>query len=330
MFSVGIDIASEKHEVALYSQECGIIERFSIKNSQEGFQKLITKTNSLSPKRFSLESSGPYGKALERFLIRNNYDVRVFPPLKVYRFKNLQKEYLKTDSFDAEVIAKLGASEFAENEPKAEMSRYGQHKMILHHLFRMKRELASLKNKIHALTAQQDGDSFLLGLLTDQMKFLKNKIAQTEKLVYPQIMGEAESQKEIGFLTSIPGIGLKTAITFLVEIENIKKFPSVERLVGFVGWYPKISQSGKYLNPSPKMVKKGSRYLRKMLFMASLAAVRHNLAMRNLFNKKISQGKKKKQALINVGGKLLRIMWGVLKNQTLYSENRIFIQPLTT
>jgi len=46
-------------------------------------------------------------------------------------------------------------------------------------------------------------------------------------------------------LLSIPAVDPKTVATFLEEVgDNISRFSSANKLIRFVGWYPKISESG--------------------------------------------------------------------------------------
>jgi len=46
-------------------------------------------------------------------------------------------------------------------------------------------------------------------------------------------------------LLSIPGVDPKTVAALLGEVgDDVSRFSSANKLIGFVGWYPKISESG--------------------------------------------------------------------------------------
>jgi hypothetical protein len=58
--------------------------------------------------------------------------------------------------------------------------------------------------------------------------------------------------------------------------------------------------------------------------MAAVACLRHNPEMKNLYHKKLSQGKTEKQALICVSKKLLQIMLAMLKSGEPYNPLRVY------
>jgi len=61
--------------------------------------------------------------------------------------------------------------------------------------------------------------------------------------------------------------------------------------------------------------------------MAAVSAIRHNPEMRTLYNKKISQGKTRQQALIYVAKKLAQMMLAMLKSGQEYKPERVFVPP---
>jgi len=123
-------------------------------------------------------------------------------------------------------------------------------------------------------------------------------------------------------LLSIPGVGPNTVACVLSEIGDISRFSSCTSFIGFVGLYPRIEQSGSSLNKA-RLTSKGSRLLKHALYLASVACLKHNPYLRNVYRNKISQGKAPKQALIVVARKLASIMYSMLKNNTAYDLNRL-------
>ena len=128
-------------------------------------------------------------------------------------------------------------------------------------------------------------------------------------------------------LLSIPGVGPKTVAAFLGEVGgDVTRFSSANKLIGFIGWYPRISESGESKNLHPKMSKKGPSALRASLYMAAVASLKHNPYLRSVYHRKISEGKESKQALISVGKKIISIMYSMLKYEADYDPQRIFFQ----
>lgn len=126
-------------------------------------------------------------------------------------------------------------------------------------------------------------------------------------------------------LFTIPGVGLKT-IAAVLSTTGTKgeAFPTATHYIGYIGYFPKIHQSGDTTKDN-KIVKRGPKYLRWALYMAAVASLLHNVEMRTLYYKKISQGKTKKQALVYVAKKLAHIMLSMLKSGQPYRPERVFV-----
>ena len=145
--------------------------------------------------------------------------------------------------------------------------------------------------------------------LNAEIKALKHDITALSK----QILA-------VDLIKSIPGIGETTAPTLIAEIGDINRFSNAKQLVAFCGIDPSVRQSGKFVGTKNKFTKRGSKHMRKALFIAATVAVRKgkngkcvNPVIHDFYQKKI-QTKAKKQALGAVMNKLVRIIYSVLKN----------------
>ena len=88
------------------------------------------------------------------------------------------------------------------------------------------------------------------------------------------------------------------------------------------GIYRTIYQSGTSVNGSGKICKMGMGQMRKILFMGSLTAIRHNLACKKLFERLVEKGKPKKVALVAVMNKLIKQAFAVGTKLENYSETK--------
>jgi len=166
-----------------------------------------------------------------------------------------------------------------------------------------------------------------LRIIIDEIQFLKNKIKEIEDKIEEILSFNNEPSSPQKRLLKISGVGPKTVAAFLGEVGgDVSRFSSANKLIGFIGWYPKISESGESKNLHPKMSKKGPSALRASLYMAAVASLKHNPYLRSLYHRKISEGKESKQALICVGKKILSIMYSMLKYEADYDPQRIFFQ----
>ena len=139
---------------------------------------------------------------------------------------------------------------------------------------------------------------------------------------------EQDSKKEmpmlsftIDILCSIPGIGLLTAATIVGEVGDFSAFSKADKLVAFSGIDPSINQSGQFEGTKSKMSKRGSRFLRRVLFTSALANIRkkrdgkeNNPVLYEYYRKKCLS-KPKKVALGAVMRKLVAIIFAIMRDK---------------
>lgn len=139
-----------------------------------------------------------------------------------------------------------------------------------------------------------------------------------EKKEIIKILSRSVNKDLIDLLMTIPGIGLQTAIAALLYIGDISRFKSAKKLSSFFGLIPVFNQSGDCVKGS-KISKKGNRHMRRVLFMAAKTAVK-NKYFKELFNFYKTKNNNYYFALTCVMHKLLRIIFGVLKNNKSFDE----------
>lgn len=114
-FYVGIDVSKFKHTVAIIDQNGEIRKKsFDISNSREGFSSLLNELGLLGQKeqiKIGMEATGHYMNCLVRCLISNGYQVQIYNPSLISKFRDSESVNLaKTDNLDAMLIAKYVAT----------------------------------------------------------------------------------------------------------------------------------------------------------------------------------------------------------------------------
>lgn len=183
------------------------------------------------------------------------------------------------------------------------------------------------RNSIYSGRARQ-ARGLTLKLLVQELDSvlaaLQEVKAEIEKIFTPD--GENGSFPGENLLT-IPGVGKKTAASFMaVAGFNGENFPSGVELVGYIGYFPRISQSGNS-QWRPVISSQGPRFIRHSLYIAAVSCLRHNLELKSLYNRKVSQGKSPKEAIICVAKKLAHLMLSLLKTGEDYRPERVFVPP---
>jgi len=118
-------------------------------------------------------------------------------------------------------------------------------------------------------------------------------------------------------IKSIPGIAERSAVNLLSVIGDINRFDSAEKMVSYFGLYPVLSESGD-LKKRPKLCKKGNKLVRKTLFLCVLNAIKRDPYWIKLYQRLLDRGKSKMSAICALMAKMLRIIFGVLNNGTMY------------
>lgn len=112
MLYVGIDVAKNKHDLAVINEYGEIlIKNFRFQNTYQGFDELKSCLKQLntptSEIQIALEDTGHYAYNLTAFLQKQNYHVFTYNPLLVKEFvKSLTLRKTKTDVKDALIIAR--------------------------------------------------------------------------------------------------------------------------------------------------------------------------------------------------------------------------------
>jgi len=117
-------------------------------------------------------------------------------------------------------------------------------------------------------------------------------------------------------LISLPGIGFLTAMTFLAQIGDIRRFKQLDNLCDYIGLVPMMKGSGPKLYTG-KLINRGRKELKIMIIEAAWDAVRMDPALMAKFNELIMRMNKNK-AIIRIARKLVSRMRHVLLYQESY------------
>ncbi|WP_017688385.1 IS110 family transposase [Paenibacillus sp. PAMC 26794] len=150
----------------------------------------------------------------------------------------------------------------------------------------------------------------LLGMVS----LLLTMIRQLDELE-KQMEDMAASLPEVELVKSIPGIGTKLAAAIVAEVGDVRQFSDAKQLVAFAGLDPGIFSSGKFTATSTRITKRGSKRLRRSLYLAVQCGMRKNAnaRIRSYYEKKRKEGKPYKVAVIACANKLLHHIFAILQ-----------------
>lgn len=123
-------------------------------------------------------------------------------------------------------------------------------------------------------------------------------------------------------ILSLPGIGAVTCGVFLGELGNPGHFKDPREIVKYAGYDPKENDSGLYTGR--KIIsKKGRWLLRKYLYFMAMRVVHRTVFFKKYYENK-QQGTirplKKKEALCAVVIKLIRVIFALMRDRRMFTE----------
>jgi len=129
---------------------------------------------------------------------------------------------------------------------------------------------------------------------------------------------QGKIQGDMDILTSMKGIGEKSAVNFLIEIGgDIKQFESHKKVIAMAGLDPALYQSGK-IDRKGRISKRGNRHLRRVIWLMTTKVIQFNERFKQYYLKRIKDGLPYKKAVLATAHKLVRVMFAMLRNKTLF------------
>lgn len=313
----GVDISKDVFDV--YGNKSGHCQ---FKNDGAGFKALLKHL----PLQclVVMEATGYYHYRLAQFLYKNAVAVSVVNPLSVKRFIQMKLAKVKTDKGDAKAICEYAQMN---NVPLYNALTDVQSECL--QLFRLLdsflKHRTATKNKLHGEDALGIPSKVVYRSLKRNRKHLDKEISGIEERILSLV--RKDQHRQLTLLTSIPGIGLKTALFLIVITDGFSKFENASQLCSYVGITPTIRESGSSVRGRSRISKVGNRKLRNLLFLCSFNACKHNSACKAIYERIVNKGKSKKLALIAVANKLLRQAFAIAKSGRPYDETYVSVLP---
>jgi transposase len=145
---------------------------------------------------------------------------------------------------------------------------------------------------------------------------LKKQIERLDLLIEEHIEQSPELSAKAAKLTSISGVGARTAALLLAQLPELGELNRRE-VAALVGVAPFNRDSGRMRGK--RTIYGGRRPVRQGLYMAALVAARHNPILRNFYQRLRAAGKPAKLALTATMRKLLIVLNSALKPDLKYA-----------
>ena len=121
-------------------------------------------------------------------------------------------------------------------------------------------------------------------------------------------------------LLSIKGLGVVTVAGLIGEVGDFKKFDTHDEIMKLAGFDLYEVSSGQHRGQR-HISKRGRALMRKLLYFAAINVVRSQGIMHARYQQMLDRGMAKPKALIAISRKLLRLIFALARDNTMYIQN---------
>jgi transposase len=248
---------------------------------------------------------------------------------------------VKTDAVDARTLVRLLTAGFL-----PEVWQGGEGTQALRRQVSRRRQLIKqrtrAKNQVHAVLMRnlagkppmsdvfgRRGRAWLAGLALPvderatlegclrEIDFVDGELAVVQRALAEAALASPECRR----LMTIPGIDATTAVVVMGAVGDIRRFPSAQQLVGYLGLDPRVRQSGNEPARHGRISKQGASAARHALVEAAWVAGRSSGPLR-AFAERVRARRGVNIATVAVARKLAVLCWHMLTREQDYAFAR--------
>jgi len=254
-------------------------------NDKKGIAKLCRLMKKVKPALITFEATGGYEMPLYIALCEAELPAAPANPRQARDFAKATGKMAKTDVLDARIIARFASVMLPEPRPIPDSQKI---KEIIARRTQLVQMIVAEKNRLHV--ARED----IKKRTNAHIKWLEEELDDTDKELAQNISDNPEWQKKRDLLQSTPGVGSAFAITLLADLPELGDLNRRE-IGALVGVAPLNRDSGTWRGK--RVVWGGRATCRAALYMAALAATKHNPVIKQFYERLLERGKVKKVAL---------------------------------
>jgi transposase len=308
---IGVDVSQDHLDV--HVRPATLRRRFA--NTADGIAELIAWVRPHAAGRIVFESTGPYQKAAVGALLAQGLPAVVVNARCVRDFAKAMNYLAKTDKIDAGVIAhfaEVAATTVRPLEPQEIRDLrelYDRRGQLVH-------MLAMEKNQRHSAAVAQ-ASAEVLRSIDQHIAYLKARIDKLEERMDQLVEGCATFRARDEILRTVTGIGPQVSRTLLAYLPELGS-TSRQRITALVGLAPFNDDSGDHTGQ--RHIRGGRSKVRRGLYQAAVAAIRHCPRMKAVYAALKARGKASRVALIAVARKILVLANAMIRDMTPYKD----------
>ena len=301
---VGIDVSKAVLDIAVAPTG----EAWSVANSTEGMQELVSKLGEISPKLIVLEATGGLERRAVAALAGASLPVVAVNPRQVRDFAKAMGQLAKTDAIDAAVLALFADRIRPQIRPLRDEETQELEALVVR-----RRQVVDMitaeKNRLMAAPPSKR----VRTAIGKTIKWLQKQLEEIDRDLDNSVKGSPIWREKDDLIQSVPGVGKvlsRTLLSLVPELGTLGK----KQLAALVGVAPLNWDSGQ--QRGRRSVWGGRAHVRAVLYMSALVAARFNPVIRAFHARLIAAGKLPKVALVACMRKLLTILNAIVRDRT--------------
>lgn len=305
---VGIDVS--KHEL-----ETGMLpgsRTWKTTNDDQGIAELAMQLIEIRPTLVVVEATGGLERKVHAVLEETGLAVCVINPRRVRNFAKAMGILAKTDSIDALVLAQYAQSLRPEPRPGKDKQTRELEALVMRRT-QLVDMLTAEKNRRKAAPKRVQGS------IKGHIAWLEKCLKEIDKDINNFIKAMPIWREKDEIIQSAPGAGPVLAagsMALLPELGALNR----RKIGALVGLAPFNRDSGTF--KGRRCIWGGRAAVRRILYMATLAAIRCNEVIRRFYQRLIENGKERKVAITACMRKFLTILNAMVRNGTRWDPQR--------
>jgi transposase len=328
-YYIGIDVSKLTLDVTIV-EKCNDINKsihYKIENNKKSISEFVKQRLGSYPCEeilFCFEDTGIYSLPLAYYLNENNLTYWKVAPIEIKRSKGISRG--KSDKSDSKDIAFYAL---------ANTHKFRQSNMSVRSIQQLDLLFTEREKVLKALSSFErtsEGKDFIskevLATVTSINRTMINQLKKAKKHIEDKMLAIVSEEEHLNqqykLLTSIPGIGMQTAIYLIIVSKGFESFDNWRQLACYAGVAPFPYQSGTSIQGRTKVHPMADRKLKSLLNMCALVAVRHDKELKTYYERKVKEGKNKMLVVNNVRCKLLSRVFAVINRKTPFINTQKF------
>ena len=303
---VGIDVSKGSLDVGRLPES----KIKTYKNDEHGIAEVLAFLKEIKPSLIVLEATGGLEVPLAGALATAGLSVVVVNPRQVRNFAKATGRLAKTDAIDALVLAEFARSIKPEARPIKD-----------HQL----QELSALVSRRHQivdmLVAEKNRLSSAPRCVRESIKnhigWLEKRLKETDTDLSKKVKSTPIWRENDKLLQSASGVGKVLSLNIMTDLPELGNLDR-KKIAALVGIAPFNCDSGKY--KGKRRIWGGRARLRRVLYMATMSAIRFNPVIADYYQRLIKAGKIHKVAMVACMRKFITILNVMMRDRTYWRD----------